>query len=381
MKILFLDQFSDLGGAQLCLRDVISETLHRGWQAELMVPGDGPLATFAKSQGVPVHRIPIGQAARVRSTTAGIARYTAHLAQTMKAVRASTADLVYVNGPRVLPAAVTCGKPVLFHAHSVPAKAYARAVTRWCIRRTHATVLACSHFAARSVEEGRVEVVYNGVPDQGFRPREALHGPLRIGIIGRISPEKGHRDFLKAAQRLQGEGAGVRFVITGAALFSDPHYDQSVRALAEANNVELRGWTDDIAQTLHSLDILAVPSSSQEASTRVILEALSAGTAVVAYPSGGIPELISPGHNGLLTDAATPEALTNSLRTLIHNPDLRAQLVNQGRKDWELRLTLERFQREVCDRMLAAVTGPAHAASEVRSASPATMSARGETLS
>jgi glycosyltransferase involved in cell wall biosynthesis len=356
MKILFLDQFSDLGGAQLCLRDVIVESLRRGWQAELMAPGDGPLLQFARTQGVTVRPIPIGQTASVRSTAGGISRYAIDLTRTIKAVRATTADLVYVNGPRVLPAAIAAAKPILFHAHSVPAKSYARAVTRWCLRRTRTTVIACSHFAADAIGEGLIEVIYNGVPDEGFRPREALHGPLRIGIMGRISPEKGHLDFLKAAQRLQCEGAAARFVIIGAALFSDPAYEHSIRALAEASNVEFRGWTNDIAQTLHSLDILAVPSSSQEASTRVILEAFSAGTCVVAYPSGGIPELIRTGENAFLTGEPNCESLANVLRVLIHNPDLRTQFVFQARRDWQSRFTLDRFQREVAQAIQAAAS-------------------------
>jgi glycosyltransferase involved in cell wall biosynthesis len=354
MKVLFLDQFSDFGGAQLCLRDVLTETLRRGWRAELMAPGDGGLIEFAVAKSIRVHRIPIGQAAKIDSSSAGVSRYATDLARTIRSVRAAAADLVYVNGPRVLPAAIASHKPVLFHAHSVPSKSYARAVAQWCIRRTKAAIIACSHFAGNWIEEGLVEVIYNGVPDHGFRPREALHGPLRIGIIGRISPEKGHLDFLKAAQRLHGEGAAVRFVIIGSALFSDRYYEQTIRALAAASNVEYRGWANDIAETLHSLDILAVPSFGQEASTRTILEAFSAGTPVVAYPSGGIRELVRNGENGLLVTASTADSLANTLRVLVHNPDLRTQFAVQGRKDWEARFTLERFQSDVAQAMLAA---------------------------
>src|SRR5215472_12426428 len=128
MKVLFLDQFSDFGGAQLCLRDVLTETLRRGWRAELMAPGDGGLIEFAVAKSIRVHRIPIGQAAKIDSSSAGVSRYATDLARTIRSVRAAAADLVYVNGPRVLPAAIASHKPVLFHAHSVPSKSYARAV-------------------------------------------------------------------------------------------------------------------------------------------------------------------------------------------------------------------------------------------------------------
>ena len=52
MRIVFLDQYSDLAGAQLCLRDVLEEVSSQGWQAEVMAPGTGPLLDFtARARG------------------------------------------------------------------------------------------------------------------------------------------------------------------------------------------------------------------------------------------------------------------------------------------------------------------------------------------
>ena len=50
------------------------------------------------------------------------------------------------------------------------------------------------------------------------------------------------------------------------------------------------------------LDLLVVPSTAAEATTRVILEAYSAGVCVVALPSGGIPEVLQDGRTGFLTN-------------------------------------------------------------------------------
>ena len=72
------------------------------------------------------------------------------------------------------------------------------------------------------------------------------------------------------------------------------------------------------------------------------MEALSAGTCMVAYPSGGIPELIRGGHSGLLTDAALPEALARAIQSLVRKPELRVALAENGRTDWETRFTLEK---------------------------------------
>jgi glycosyltransferase involved in cell wall biosynthesis len=125
-----------------------------------------------------------------------------------------------------------------------------------------------------------------------------------------------------------------------------------------------------VSQALHRLNILAVPSAAIEASSRVIMEAFSAGTCVVAYPSGGIPEIVRDGDTGLLTDAPAYDSLARSIRKLADNPGLRARLVESGRREWEQRFRVQRFQREVCDTLQRMVSAPGNAATLPRSAGP-----------
>ncbi len=299
MRVLFLDQFSDLGGAQLCLRDVLIEVRRRGWDAEVMAPGNGPLLDFARDCGFDARMLPIAEYSTGARAVADIARFGVGMARSARLVRLALqqrpADLIHVNGPRLLPAvlrgSVPRDTPVVFHAHSGLSTRYARALAGWSLRRTRATAIACSKFAARPVQNAigghPVRVVYNGVADCGFRPRAPQRGrALRVGLVGRIAPEKGHLDFIRAAQLLQ--GAGLQFSIAGAALFSELRYERAVRELGVFAGIEFRGWTDDVAGVLHDLDILVVPSAAHEASTRVVMEAMSAGACVVAVSLGGL---------------------------------------------------------------------------------------------
>jgi glycosyltransferase involved in cell wall biosynthesis len=236
-----------------------------------------------------------------------------------------------------------------------------------------ARALACSEFAAqplkRLIGTDAVRVVYNGVSDHGFRPRNSNAGPLRVGILGRIAREKGHLDFLRVAAAMQ-DRTKIQFRVTGASLFSDATYDQAVRAEGVAAGVEFEGWTDDVAQALHHLDILVVPSAGHDASPRVILEAFSAGTCVLSYPSGGIPELLRDGYSGLLARSSSAEELVLLVRTLAENPELRGRLAANGRREWEARFRVERFRSDVCAAMADAVISPALCASAGRSTSP-----------
>jgi glycosyltransferase involved in cell wall biosynthesis len=382
MRILFLDQFSDFGGAQLCLRDVLDGVSRLGWQAEVMVPGAGPLADFARERGFAIHSLPLTRYSNGSKTASDVLRFGLDMARSAfmlrRVLRARPVDLIYVNGPRVLPAVSKAGVPVLFHSHSLLDKQYARTVAGWVLRGSNTRVLTCSEFTAQPLRRlfgtEAIRVVYNGVSDHGFHRREVKAEPVRVGILGRIAPEKGHLDFLRAAAAMPDRNT-VRFSILGAALFSDAAYEQSVRTAGAAAGVEFRGWTDNVSQTLHDLDILVVPSASHDASPRVILEALSAGTCVVAYPSGGIPELIRDGYNGLLTASPSAGELANLIRTLAGNPELRSRLASNGRREWEARFRVARFRSEVCAEISQAATWREPFASACHSRSPARASA------
>jgi glycosyltransferase involved in cell wall biosynthesis len=269
----------------------------------------------------------------------------------------------------------------LFHSHSLLDKGYARTIAGWVLRGPNTRVFTCSEFTSQSLKQlvgaESVRVVYNGVSDQGFRPRNASAGPVRVGILGRIAPEKGHLDFLRVAAAMP-DRTNVQFSIIGAALFSDGTYEQSVRNAGEAAGVEFQGWTDNVSQALHDLDILVVPSAGHDASPRVILEALSAGTCVVAYPSGGIPELIRDGYSGLLTTSPSAAELTNMIGVLAANPELRSRLASNGRREWETRFRVERFRSEVCAEISQAATWREPVASGHHSTSPARASAHDE---
>jgi len=340
VNILFLDQFSEPGGAQFCLRDVMRECLRRNWRPFFMAPGDGEMFDFCRGMGISSSRIPLGPYRSGRKTASDTLRYvndTLHVAAAIRrAVRAHAIEVVYVNGPRLLPAASHTPAPLIFHAHSLPDKSYARRISAIAAKR--AVVIAASQSVARAYPHARV--IYNGVEDLGFLPRPITRLPAKVGIIGRISPEKGHLDFIRAARALP----NIRFIVFGAALFSNAEYEREVRAEATGASVEFRGWTTNVAEALYEIDLLAAPSSPVEVTPRIIMEAFSAGTPVIAYPSGGIPELVRHLETGYLTTS-----LPAGIEALLADPALAARCSRGARDEWSHRFRLERFQTEIAD--------------------------------
>jgi hypothetical protein len=197
MNILLVDQFSDPGGAQLCLRDLLPGFLERGWKPRLAIPGTGRLAEQAAEYGVPVHPLPISHYANGRKTARDVLRFGLDLPQAAptirRLIRRHGIDVAYINGPRPLPALVGAGVPVVFHSHSVLDKRYASWLASWALRAAGAGVIAVSRYVAGSWKAiSRVQVVYTGVSDQlAAAPVRPAPTAVSVGIVGRIAPENG----------------------------------------------------------------------------------------------------------------------------------------------------------------------------------------------
>jgi len=190
-------------------------------------------------------------------------------------------------------------------------------------------------------------VIYNGISGFAAPPR-ARSEVRNIGVLGRIAPEKGQLEFVRAARIAAAANPELRFSICGTPLFSDTRYFDQVRRESEGLPVEFPGWTDDAAGWFQDLDLLVVPSDASDNVPRVILEAYAAGVAVVAFNSGGIPELIDHGVTGWLVNRRTPEALASAIIDAASDIARLNGIALGGYKRWSTRYTLERFQSELC---------------------------------
>jgi hypothetical protein len=352
MNVLFLDQFNELGGAQQCLLDLVGGMARHHLHAAL--PGEGPFANALRNRGVKVYELPAISYEHGRKSVADMLRFgvdTLRLEPRLRRmIREHGIDLVYVNGPRLLPVAALAAKRFVFHAHSYLDKHYAAALARWSLRRGDARTMASSEFVASALRPCRVRVIYNGVREIPFRPPEPAVGrPWRIGLVGRIAPEKGQVDFVAAARILNGRGLRAEFRIQGEPLFSGDTYANLVRDLSDELPVVFAGWSDDVATIFAGLDLLVVASTWVEANPRVIIEAFSAGVPVISYPAGGIPELIEDGVTGVLTSSATSESLAEAVERMLADAARMRVMARAARAAWEERFTVQRYVREVLE--------------------------------
>lgn len=346
MRILVVDQFAHIGGGQMCLLDLIPAFGERGWQIHVAIPSDGPFAKRLYASGVSVDFFGGCCYKQGRKSIADMVHFGGDIYSQVMHIRKlageNKPDLVYVNGPRVLPAAAlaTESTPLMFHAHNHVNDRISQSIVNYSLRSRSAAIIACSEFIANRYRShgSSLAVIPNGVADHGYRARsaDAPRGP-RVGMVGRIVPGKGHLTFLQCARLLSKRIPGIRFQVCGG-----PADAGASRGLP----VDWLGWREDIPQVLHGLDVLVIPSV-MEGFPRVMLEAFSAGVPVIAFPAGGIPEAIRDGETGFLVQQRSAEALAAKLEEVLTTDGALQHVSRNARLAWESTYNVENYRTAV----------------------------------
>lgn len=151
------------------------------------------------------------------------------------------------------------------------------------------------------------QVVHNGVTiPNGVEPR-AKPEVMRVGFVGRLSPEKDPELFCRIASAAYRNGLPMRFHIWG-----DGSLFQSLNERFPNGAVHWRGSTSDIGVIYDDIDALLM-TSPVENCPYALLEARSFGVPVISAAVGGIPEIVEIGKNGLLARNRTVKSLLDGL--------------------------------------------------------------------
>jgi glycosyltransferase involved in cell wall biosynthesis len=189
----------------------------------------------------------------------------------------------------------------------------------------------------------RIRLLYNALPLERYAPLdEAARRTLRaslgysgteqvMGIIGRLSPEKGHASFLRQCVSWLKARPSVRLLIVGDGP-ERTSLQHIVIAEGVSQQVRFAGHRDDVPALLSILSALIVPSQ-REGLGYMALEAMAAGCPVAAYRVGGLAELIEDETTGLLSPAENVEHLLRQVdRLLADDRSLSERLVGNGRR-------------------------------------------------
>ncbi|MGE5591800.1 MAG: glycosyltransferase family 4 protein [Bacillota bacterium] len=197
--------------------------------------------------------------------------------------------------------------------------------------------------------EEAVTVVYPGLmPADEPPPAPVPRAPGACVILcpARLSPEKGHRHLLQALAIL---ARRMRFtcLLAGSGPLHEPLRRMAAR-LRLGRRVTFLGDSHDIASLVAAADVVVLPSLL-EALPHAVMEAQSAGKAVLATNAGGIPEMVLHGETGFLVPPGDPAALAAGLEQLLTDAYLRRRLGDRAAVWAQNRWDGRRTAREVAE--------------------------------
>jgi glycosyltransferase involved in cell wall biosynthesis len=361
VRVLYVNHTATVSGAERSLL-VLLGALPPSVEPLLATP-EGALASAARELGVPVTLLR-GTAGSLRlhpvHTPRALAEMGRAATQLRRAARVHDAEVVHANSVR---AGIELGLAHIPRAASVvhvrdclPPSLVAAASMR-LISRTSTTIVANSHYTARSVRasapHAHVEVIHPAIDLAQFDParidRDAARAGLGVagtrrlllGVVAQLSPWKGQDTAIEALALLREEGVDAHLLLIGSAKFVSrstrldntsyaEHLRQMIAELQLGDHVSLLGERDDVPALVRALDALLLPSR-EEPFGRALLEAMALEVPVLATSVGGPPELVRDGREGFLLPPGEPEEWARAARLVLDAPDAGRELGRAGR--------------------------------------------------
>ena len=210
------------------------------------------------------------------------------------------------------------------------------------VLRNYAAVVAVSdqvkqRLLRAGVREDKIHLVRNGIDLRPFDnaspslPNAIFedHPPI-VGLIGRLSIEKGVDIFLHAAAQVLIELPSTKFVVVGEGPDRDK-LESLIDQLKLRESVSMLGRRDDMPSVYASLDIM-VSASRQEGLPMAILEGMASSLPLIATPVGDVPTMVRDGRTGVMVPPENAPLLASAIVTLLRNPAQRERLGAAARK-------------------------------------------------
>ena len=361
-NILYLDSGSGIGGGQRSLLLLLNRLDKERFTPFVGCLGEGAFA--AEVEKTVARVIPLSLPA-AHNKTDKVKRFTFRdlfedfrqlrvIVELHRAVKRHAIDLIHANSLSVALLGGIVAKinriPILMH------KRYATSygiLDRLCERLLHRVILVSEATRWDFASEVKQTLIYNGVDLDAFQASreevktlrrelfpDAPNTAIRVGVVTRITPEKGIHVLVSAMRELKGK-KDVQLLIVGGPYFEkDIAYmdalKQEVADLGIEDSVIFTGFLSDTRIVTSLLDIVLVPSIIPEACPRTIIEAMAVGKPVIATPLGGSKELVTP-ETGLLVPPEDASAVAEAIATLATDRE-RLTVMGEAARDRAVQL-------------------------------------------
>lgn len=217
----------------------------------------------------------------------------------------------------------------------------------------------------QGLSKARCQVIYNGVDTEQFRPRNRseMRAKLLPQIaadatvilnVGQICLRKGQPALAESVCDLLKERDDLHLVIVGtrhSTKIESLEFESSIAEKFQANDREhhlhLLGHRTDVAGLMNAADML-VHVAHQEPFGRVLLEAAASGLPILATNVGGTAEMLGP-NEAVLIPSGRADLLTENLRRMLTDANLRSSLATAARTTIEARFNVEDASAQLAD--------------------------------
>ena len=176
---------------------------------------------------------------------------------------------------------------------------------------------------------------YNDEHEQRQKIYRKYHLNPKLPLLGTMASllehTKGYDTLLHALKLLKEEGVPVQAIFCGQGVDREK-LENKCRAFNLHKNVRFAGFVEDIYSFLSAVDVFCFPSRN-EALGLAVQEAAHAGCCIVATAVGGIPEMITHEHSGLLCEAGNAQELSFNLKRALTDKNMRQQLATNSQRD------------------------------------------------
>jgi glycosyltransferase involved in cell wall biosynthesis len=353
MKILHLISSGGMYGAEAVILNLSHGLQQAGDESIIALFDNASLQLYdrASEEGLPAVQIPCQGRLNLQSLQA-----------IRDAVKEHGIDVLHAHGYKADLYAWAAlrgrGVPILSTCHNwidsdVAVRIYG-ALDRWVLKRYARVVAVSAEVEERlrnsGVRPANIRRIRNGIDLRSFasaaakRTEQPVDGTLRVGLVGRLSLEKGVDIFVEAAAIVARSFPEARFVVIGegperAAL------EQQIRTLGMEHSLQLAGHKSAMAEVYAGLDLL-VSASRMEGLPIALLEGMASGLPVVATAVGDVPQVVRPEETGLLVPPADAPALAAAMQDLIADSARRLAMGRGARCLVEREYSAERMTEE-----------------------------------
>lgn len=213
----------------------------------------------------------------------------------------------------------------------------ARGISVFVLRRAGVVRVISEFTMAKArpfIPDGKPYLIFPGFTDIDLFLEDYVQRPTprrpRFVYAGALTRLKGVHVLIDALTRLRDRGITADLIIAGEG-DQRGRLERQARELGVREQVAFPGFVDqsELRNHIRDSDALVLPTFS-EGFGRVLIEAMACRRPVVASHTGGIPELVRHGENGLLAEPGNPDDLAEQLQYLVTHPDGAQQMGMAG---------------------------------------------------